>query len=149
VLLRLAAPIMVFTCEEIWSHFPRIASDPESVHLTLFADPEKMGLAVDGKTKENWEKLLQLRRSVLAHLEVARNAKQISSALEAKVLLNGANQDAAVWEQYAKRLPALFIVSQVEIVKPGEPLNADVCLGIKRADGTKCERCWNYSARVG
>jgi isoleucyl-tRNA synthetase len=90
-----------------------------------------------------------LRRAVLVFLETARNGKTIGGSLEAKVLLNGAHPEAALWRKYAGSLPALFIVSQVEIVTPGEPLVGDVCLGIARADGQKCERCWNYSTHVG
>jgi isoleucyl-tRNA synthetase len=149
-LLRLMAPIMVFTSEEIWSHFPKRADDPASVHLTLL--PESGDLAVSPVEKtisENWEKLLDLRRSVLVALEAARNSKVISGALEARVRLNGAHADAAVWKKYAPQLPMLFIVSQVQIVEPGEPLNNDSCLGIDRAEGGKCERCWNYSTHVG
>jgi isoleucyl-tRNA synthetase len=87
---------------------------------------------------------------VLVHLETARNNKTIGGGLEAKVLLNGAHPEAALWQKYVASLPALFIVSQVEIVMPGDPAkNGEVCLGIARADGTKCERCWNYSTHVG
>ncbi len=148
-LLRLAAPIMVFTCEEIWGYFPRGANDPSSVHLALFPKAEELGAAVDAQVKENWEKLLGLRRSVLVALEAARASKKISGALEARVLLNGAHPDAALWKKYAKWLPALFIVSQVQIVEPGDAVSGEATSGIERADGTKCERCWNYSTHVG
>jgi isoleucyl-tRNA synthetase len=148
-LLRLAAPIMVFTCEEIWGYFPRGANDPSSVHLALFPKAEELGAAVDAQVTENWEKLLGLRRSVLVALEAARSGKKISGALEARVLLNGAHPDAALWKKYAKWLPALFIVSQVQIVEPGDATSGEATLGIERADGVKCERCWNYSTHVG
>src|SRR5262249_24485443 len=94
-LLRLAAPIMVFTCEEIWNYFPRSPKDPSSVHLALFPKPEELGGVVESQVKENWEKLLGLRRAVLVALEAARSSKKISGALEARVLLNGAHADAA------------------------------------------------------
>jgi isoleucyl-tRNA synthetase len=147
-LLRLAAPIIVFTSEETWGYFPRRAGDPDSVHLALFPGPEDLGSPIDGAVKENWEKLLNLRRSVLLSLETARNSKKISGALEAKVLLNGGHSETDLWKRYARWLPALFIVSQVQIVEPGDAALGEV-LGIERADGKKCERCWNYSTRVG
>jgi isoleucyl-tRNA synthetase len=148
-LLSLATPITVFTAEEIWKHFPRVAGDPESAHLAFFPSGEAFSASLDATKAANWEKLLNLRRSVMIFLEDARNAKTISGALEAKVILNGANPDADLWRSYAKWLPALFIVSQVEIAQPGQPLLGDVCLGVTRADGAKCERCWNYSTHVG
>jgi isoleucyl-tRNA synthetase len=148
-LLSLATPIIAFTAEEIWRHFPRAAGDLESAHLALFPAAEDIGAWLDARSAANWEKLINLRRSVMIFLEDARNAKTISGALEAKVILNGAHPDADLWRTYAQYLPALFIVSQVEIAQPGQPPIGDVCLGVKRADGTKCERCWNYSTHVG
>ena len=70
-LLRLAAPILVFTAEEIWTYLPRRAGDPESVHLALLPAAEDLGAPVDAATHENWEKLLNLRRAVLSSLETA------------------------------------------------------------------------------
>jgi isoleucyl-tRNA synthetase len=149
-LLRLLAPILVFTGEEIWRYLPRAATDTDSIHLALFPTPEQMGMPVEPEIAENWEKLLQLRRAVLAQLETARTNKVIGGALEAKVRLNGAHPEAPLWRKYAASLPALFIVSQVEIVTPGDPArSAEVVLEIARADGAKCERCWNYSTHVG
>jgi isoleucyl-tRNA synthetase len=149
-LIRLLAPIMVFTAEEIWRHLPRAANSTESIHLALLPSAEEMGTPVEPAVSDNWDNLLKLRRAVLVRLETARNSKTIGGSLEAKVRLNGANPEAALWKKYAASLPALFIVSQVEIVEPGDPArSAEVCLEIPRADGAKCERCWNYSTRVG
>jgi len=148
-LLRLATPIIAFTAEEIWKHFPHVAGDPESVHLALFPSAEELGAPLDSAKAGNWEKLLNLRRAVMSFLEDARNSKTISGALEAKVILNGAKPDADLWRTYAQGLPGLFIVSQVEIAQPGQPPIEDVCLGVRRADGKKCGRCWNYSTHVG
>jgi isoleucyl-tRNA synthetase len=149
-LIRLLAPIMVFTTEEIWRYLPREDSHSESIHLAHFPKAEELGNPVDAAVNENWEKLLKLRRAVLVHLENARNEKKIGGSLEAKVLLNGANPEAQLWRRYANSLPALFIVSQVEIATPGDPAkSSEPCLGIARADGAKCERCWNYSTHVG
>jgi isoleucyl-tRNA synthetase len=149
-LIRLLAPIMVFTTEEIWKHLPRPAGQPDSIHLSLLPAAEELGAPVEPRVSENWEQLLTLRRVVLGFLETARNNKTIGGSLEAKVLLNGAHPEAALWRKYATSLPALFIVSQVEIVTPGDASkNTEVCLGIGRADGAKCERCWNYSTHVG
>jgi isoleucyl-tRNA synthetase len=148
-LLRLMAPLLAFTSEEIWKYFPKAGGDPESVHLAFLPKPEDLAGPADAELNENWEKLLNLRRAVLAALEAARNQKVISGALEAKVILNGGHPDAALWREYARWLPALFIVSQVEIVESGSAAPGEICLGIARADGRKCERCWNYSTHVG
>jgi isoleucyl-tRNA synthetase len=154
-LLSLMTPITVFTVEEIWKHFPREAGDPESAHLALFPKPEAFGSPFDSAKSANWEKLMNLRRAVFISLEAAKNAKIISSALEAKVVLNGAIPDADLWRTYAHWLPSLFIVSQVEITAAAtaEAQKSEALPGLSvavlRADGAKCERCWNYSTHVG
>jgi isoleucyl-tRNA synthetase len=153
--LRLLAPILSFTSEEIWKHFPHRAGDPDSVHLALFPNAEDLGSPLDAAKAANWEKLLAVRTEVLRALEAARNAKTISGALEAKVVLSGGNDFAPLLEQYKGWLPALFIVSQAELraTAPGDAVKSEALPGlsvaVRRADGAKCERCWNYSTHVG
>ena len=77
-------------------------------------------------------------------LEEARNAREIGSPLEAKVILTADKDTTRFLMDYFDQLRYLFIVSQVE-VHEGDALSVDV----QRADGEKCERCWNYSVRVG
>ncbi len=98
---------------------------------------------------------MRCAREVLRALEAARNAKTISGALEAKVILSAAPDLAPLLEQYKSWLPALFIVSQVELA-PAAPAGAQkseslpgLSVAVERADGAKCERCWNYSTHVG
>jgi isoleucyl-tRNA synthetase len=154
-LLTLMTPITVFTAEEIWKYFPRVASDPESAHLALFPKPEALGSPLDAAKSANWEKLLAVRTEVLRALESARNAKTISGALEAKVVLSAAPDLALLLEQYKSWLPGLFIVSQVELVAAAtadaekSELLQGLSLAVERANGAKCERCWNYSTHVG
>jgi isoleucyl-tRNA synthetase len=154
-LLRMATPIMAFTAEEIWRHFPRAAGDVESAHLALFSTAAEVGSSLDVQIAANWEKLLVVRTEVLRALEAARNAKTISGALEAKVLLSAGGDLASLLEQYKRWLPALFIVSQVELGNsaPSDAQKSELLPGlgvaVMRADGTKCERCWNYSTHVG
>ncbi|MGH9678806.1 MAG: class I tRNA ligase family protein, partial [Candidatus Acidiferrales bacterium] len=154
-LLSLATPITVFTAEEIWRHFPRVAGDPESAHLAFFPSAESFGNPLDAAKAAKWEKLLAVRTEVLRALEAARNAKTISGALEAKITLSAGSDLAPLLEQYKAWLPALFIVSQVELAAsaPAEAQKSETLAGLRvavsRADGAKCERCWNYSTHVG
>ena len=96
-----------------------------------------------------------VRTEVLRALETARNAKTISGALEAKVLLSAGSDLGPLLEQYKSWLPALFIASQVELGKPASSdgqkseLLPGLSVAVQRADGKKCERCWNYSTHVG
>src|SRR6266478_4762286 len=154
-LLTLMTPITVFSAEEIWRHFPRAAGDLESAHLALFPAVEDIGASLDARRAANWEKLLVVRTEVLRALEAARNAKTISGALEAQILLSAGSDLTPLLEQYKSWLPALFIVSQVELgnlsSEDGQKseLLPGLSVTVRRADGTKCERCWNYSTHVG
>jgi isoleucyl-tRNA synthetase len=91
-----------------------------------------------------WERLFAIRDEVLKALEEARNAKQIGSSLEAKVVLTADKDTTMFLMDYFRELRYIFIVSQVE-VHEGDALKVE----IQKADGKKCERCWNYSAHVG
>lgn len=154
-LLRLMAPLLVFTSEEIWKHFPKLPGAPGSVHIAEFRNPAELSAGFDAKKAENWATLAAVRAEVLKALEAARAGKQIGGALEARVVLAAEGKLLQLLGDYAKWLPALFIVSQVETVSaPTEDAKAaagmpGLFIAIRRADGTKCERCWNYSIHVG
>jgi isoleucyl-tRNA synthetase len=154
-LARLLAPILVFTTDEIWKHLPREASVPAEIHLTQFPRPGECCSLPDEALDARWAHLLEVREAVLKSLEQARNAKQINSGLEARVELTTDGDLAPLLRDYAAWLPALFIVSQVDLVNgnssAGSQSEAMPGLGVAvhRARGKKCERCWNYSVRVG
>jgi len=154
-LVRLMEPILVFTAEEVWKHLPRRNGDAESVHLAVFPAAEELETHLDAAKGANWKQLLLVRDEALKALEQARDAKLIASALEAKVVLSSDGDLAVLLERYAPWLPALFIVSQVQLTRDRVPeaYRSDVLAGlevvVQRADGRKCERCWNYSTRVG
>ncbi|HSK63770.1 MAG TPA: class I tRNA ligase family protein, partial [Pyrinomonadaceae bacterium] len=142
-LARVLAPILAFTADEIWDFIPRggNAEKPVSVHLTTFPEP----IHADANLIATWSRLFAVREQVLGELEKARTNKVIGSSLEAAVVIQPSDQDAELLEKYASQLRYLFIVSEVEVGSK----SAETRIQIKRADGSKCERCWNYSTRVG
>jgi isoleucyl-tRNA synthetase len=141
-LARMLAPILVFTADEIWENLPDRAEP--SVHLAEFP---AAGKASHDSLLADWDRLFAIRDDVLRTLEEARIAKQIGSSLEAKVTLQASGGALELLERYQSDLRYVFIVSQVELkeAQGGE----DVSITVSRADGEKCERCWNYSTRVG
>ncbi len=138
-LIRLLAPLTVYTADEAWENLP--GSDLASVHLAEF--PAASGIT-DDQLFETWERIFTIRDEVLKALETARTEKQIGSSLEAKVILSADKDTTRFLLDHYTDLRYIFIVSQVE-VHEAESLSVK----IERADGTKCERCWNYSTRVG
>ncbi|MGH7246636.1 MAG: class I tRNA ligase family protein, partial [Pseudomonadota bacterium] len=146
-LVRLLAPILSFTSEEVWTHMQRPGDAPESVHLALCPEPEEVTEGLSGEDRSrlaNWDRLMPVRAIVLKNLETARQGKFIGAPLEAKVHLSADGDLFPLLQEYASELPSLFIVSQV-VLAPG----AGVSVRIERAEGTKCERCWKYTTDVG
>jgi isoleucyl-tRNA synthetase len=136
-LVRLIAPLLAFTAEEVWSFTAKPAGAPESVHLALLPEPEEVASGLLPARLAEWDRLMEVRDVVLKALEEARQAKLIGTSLEARVRLQG-------YAGFEAELPSVFIVSQV-VLEPGNELRAI----IEKADGVKCERCWKYSTAVG
>ncbi len=139
-LAGMLAPILVFTADEIWENLPN-RTEP-SIHLSQFPAASEGGQEA---LSSDWERLFAVRDDVLRALEEARVAKLIGSSLEAKVTLETSGSTLDLLQQHQSDLRYLFIVSQVELKQGGE----GVSLNVSVADGEKCERCWNYSTRVG
>jgi isoleucyl-tRNA synthetase len=154
-LVRLIAPILVFTADEVWKYLPQAGSAKPSVHVATFPKPEHFENVIDQARSKDWDRLLAVREEVLKALEPVRVAKTISAGLEARVTLAAKGELAALLQKYASDLPAFFIVSQVEIAR-GDLAGAIPATGVEglqilveRAHGTKCVRCWNYSTHIG
>src|SRR5437588_3330691 len=152
-LAGLLAPILSFTCEEVWQCVPKMADRAESVHLTRFPVPaDILGTAPreDKQQKEDWSTLLAVRSEVLKSLEEARNQGLIGSGLEAQVRVSAAEPVHSVLARYRDQLRYLFIVSSVHL-EQGTSGNGTggVNVQVSQAEGKKCERCWNYSTQVG
>ncbi len=154
-LVRLLAPITSFTCEEVWQYLPALPDRPDSVHLAALPGASDIVggsfPADDPKQREDWSTLLAVRTEVLKALEEARQSKLIGGAnLEAQVTVTAAEPVFSVLARYQDRLRYLFIVSAVTLLQ-GTSGNGTggVSVQVSKAEGKKCERCWNYSIHVG
>jgi isoleucyl-tRNA synthetase len=148
-LVRLMAPVLSFTAEEIWDFIPG-DEKPPSVFLAGFGGAQERDDALATK----WEKLLAVRTAVLKALEDARQAGTIGHSLDARVRLSAGEALTRLLQEQEASLPALFITSQVELAGQIDgviesPLMAGLKVVVEPARGSKCERCWNYSEAVG
>jgi isoleucyl-tRNA synthetase len=155
-LVRAVAPIMSFTADEAWQYLPSVTDRPESVHLAKFVKPlspsecstasstDGTGRSLDGE----WNALRHVRSKVLMSLEAARSNKLIGTGLEARIVLTTNGDSWKVLKKYENQLRYLFIVSAVQL-NEGEGDGIWPRIEVLRADGLKCERCWNYSIYVG
>jgi isoleucyl-tRNA synthetase len=147
-LARMLATILVFTADEIWEDLPADEKRSEpSVHLALMPAAAKDD---SGDLLTSWAHLFGHRDVVLARLEEARIAKMIGSSLEARVQISAGSHAYEQLKRHEDDLRYIFIVSEVELSEPNVAMAADAIeVTITRASGEKCERCWNYSTRVG
>jgi isoleucyl-tRNA synthetase len=156
-LVRLVAPILTFTADEVWEHLPKVEGRPASVHLALFPKPEEIFSEDPAPLLEEWNTLLDVRDEVLKHLEQARQEKIIGKALEADVSIAANEELGKLLKKYEKDLKELLNVSKTEV----RPANIDVASGtvwqpeghdfhiqVSEASGSKCARCWNFMPEV-
>jgi isoleucyl-tRNA synthetase len=145
-LVRLVAPILSFTADEVWQYMPAMAKRLPSVHLELFPEPASLAATIDADFMSDWSTLLSIRDEALKSLEEARQAKQIGKALDARLVLEVPEKMGPLLERYWGSLKELLNVSQVEVVTgPATAVSATTW----PAAGKKCERCWNYSVLTG
>ena len=141
--VRLFAPILSFTAEEIYDNMPY--EDAESVHLLDF--PEK-NVIEDAALEEKWDKLLEVRDDVNKALEESRNEKVIGKSLEAAVEIYSNDSEVVELLNSVDNLHQLFIVSSV-VVKENDGATYDLAtVKVTKAQGHRCERCWNIVEEV-
>ncbi len=167
-LVRLVAPILTFTADEVWEHLPAVEGREASVHLALFPRPEEIYAKAATPLIEQWGDLFQIRDEAMRLLEEARQAGKIGKALEAELKISA-------WGHHADALKTLndedlkefFNVSAVRLIDVSEsgffqePLDPESPLPVREFDrggnfrvkvplatGTKCARCWNFMPEV-
>ena len=139
-LTKLFAPILAFTCDEIWLAMPhRKDDDARNVVLNTMNKPFT-AYHLDDEAMAKWDKLITVRDAVNGALEQARADKKIGKALEAKVTLTVPAEDAFLGEMPQEQLADLLIVSKISVT-----VGTELSVSVEDAPGTKCPRCWKHS----
>ena len=154
-LARMIAPILVFTADEIWKYMPRKKNEGSvgSVHLAPWPEPNERNAAPG--IEKDLEPVLALLPEVTKALEEKRSSGMIGSSFDAKIILLTKDENRYKYlGSLGADLAEIFKVSQVETIKADTLpacTNAETGIGVRveKADGAKCERCWNYSGTVG
>ena len=150
-LVKLTAPVLSFTSDEVWRYMPKQAE--ASVHLAEFPPlrPEQR----DEQLVERWDRLIRVRAEVSKALEQARVRKVIGHSLDAAVVISAPEELRTFLTTYVGELKSIFIVSKVDLaeslaggyhVAETEP---GLLIQITAAPGEKCERCWCYDEEIG
>ena len=156
---RMFAPILAFTCDEIWQAMPhRSGDDTRNVVLNEMVRPYT-AYALDEAAMQKWDTLIALRNDVNGVLETARADKRIGKALEAHVALYAEDEASRAALEAVRKLDLaeLFIVSDV-LLENGAPKEENVCgtganfpgmrIEVLPAAGEKCPRCWMHSTEA-
>ncbi len=159
-LTKMFAPILAFTCDEIWQAMPhRKEDDGRNVLLNTMNKPFE-AYALSAEELQKWDTLISVRDDVNGVLEAARGAKRIGKPLEAAVTLSVRDQAAkeALDTISDMNLSELFIVSacliQEDAQEDGEAVtgegakNPGLRISVREAPGTKCPRCWMHSTQA-
>jgi isoleucyl-tRNA synthetase len=162
-LVRLVAPILSFTADEVWEHLPVVEGREASVHLALFPKPEEVFSEDPTKLIEEWKQLFAFRDLALIELEGERKAQRIGKGLEADLQITATGKDLALLQRLsATDLKEFFNVSNVRLVDIDfSSKAAGKAIGFKHSDldfrtdikplpasGHKCARCWNFMPEV-
>ena len=149
---KLFAPILAFTCDEIWQAMPHASSDDARNILLNRMDKPFAEYALSSEALKKWDKLIALRNDVNGILENARSAKRIGKPLEAEVILAASDADSSDALESVKELnlSELFIVSKCLVSEEEDPEAVSgtgakypgLKISVREAKGTKCPRCW-------
>jgi isoleucyl-tRNA synthetase len=153
VLVRLMAPILSFTADEIWRNMGGKEEIP-SVHMDLFI-PVKEEYK-DQELADRWEDIIRVRKEVTRALEIARKEKRIGHSLDASVTISLPGKLLEALEPYREQLRAILIVSSAHIVPAGElaeGFESDEISGLRvmvaPSEAPKCDRCWVRDPSIG
>ncbi len=138
-LVRLVAPILSFTADEIWEYLPKVEGREASVHLAQFPAPAEIFSEDPAALLEEWKQLFVVRDYALRELEVARQDKRIGKGLEAQLEISASGEQFTLLKRHTAGLKEIVNVSGVTVAEGGE-----LQVTVQPATGTKCARCWNF-----
>lgn len=152
-MVKLMAPILSFTAEEVWGY---LARDGESIHLEDLPEVNDSWLNedLDGR----WNRLIAIRGEILKRLELARQDKLIGHSLDALVQVFASGNTYTLLREFEDQLTSICIVSEAELYGEDIPIPDDAIasetidslyIRVAKAYGDKCPRCWQYRTTIG
>jgi isoleucyl-tRNA synthetase len=142
-LVRLVAPILSFTADEVWEYLPMIEGREASVHLAQFPAPAEIFSDNPTPLLEEWKQIFAVRDAALVKLEEERKEKRIGKGLEAELVIAAVGEQLALLQRYADGLKEIVNVSKVTVIA-----GTELVVTALPASGTKCARCWNFMPEV-
>lgn len=151
---RLLAPILTFTAEEVWSAMPAWNNKEESIHLTQF--PKVNEKYFNAELGDSWKAMIDAKAEIAKAVEQARKEKLIGHSLDARITIAAPEKLRNLFATHLEDMRSLLIVSQLQLADAKDivaPFKSEeiegLFVGVEKARGAKCERCWIYEESVG
>ncbi len=152
-LVKMMAPIISYTAEEIWKYMPHLESEnAESVFLNDMS--LKIDLGLSDKFINRWDEIQKISDAIKKVIELQRKNKVIGSSLESKIEIYGSGELIEFIKSNKEEFKTVLIISDISINSEGtgeykvENFES-LTINITRCENEKCERCWMYSDTVG
>ena len=141
-MVRLTAPILSFTSEEIWQTHPSLKGQNESIFLSKYFESKQEGECVISSS--DWARIFEIKDIVNQSIERLRNENKLKGSLDSNVIISANEEDKSILEKLGPELHFVFISSQASVTD-GDTLS----IQIDQISNEKCTRCWHRDSTVG
>ena len=141
-MVRLTAPILSFTSEEIWQTHPSLKGQNESIFLSKYFESKQEGECVISSS--DWARIFEIKDIVNQSIERLRNENKLKGSLDSNVIISANEEDKSVLDKLGSELHFVFISSQASVID-GDTLS----IQIDQISDEKCTRCWHRDSTVG
>ena len=141
-MVRLIAPILSFTSEEIWQTHPSLKEQNESIFLSTYFDSDQEGDCLI--TSSDWVRIFEIKDLVNQSIEKLRNENKLKGSLDSNVIISANEKDKSILDKLGSELHFVFISSQASVID-GDSLS----IQIDQMHDEKCTRCWHRDSSVG
>ncbi len=155
ILVRIMAPILTFTAEEIWQHMPKEEKDNSSLSIHLVDWPQRNPLFAQDDLRDKGEDIdsylrhiIELIPAIAKALEEKRSQGIIGSSFDAQIILLTNDTFYYKYKDLEDELSEIYKVSRV-VLRLEKSQERMVSFLVQKAEGQKCVRCWNWSLSIG
>ena len=141
-MVRLTAPILSFTSEEIWQTHPSLKGQNESIFLSKYFESKQEGECVISSS--DWARIFEIKDIVNQSIERLRNENKLKGSLDSNVIISANEEDKSILDKLGSELHFVFISSQASVID-GDTLS----IQINQMSDKKCTRCWHRDSTVG
>ena len=141
-MVRLTAPILSFTSEEIWQTHPSLKGQNESIFLSKYFESKQEGECIISSS--DWARIFEIKDIVNQSIERLRNENKLKGSLDSNVIISANEEDKSILDKLGSELHFVFISSQASVID-GDTLS----IQIDQMSDEKCTRCWHRDSTVG